>query len=133
MRATIDARLPLTPARPRPALGPRVNATLVRAGAVACILVLWTVVAYGNVRLEVVPSAILPTPAAVIAVALELIRDGSLGRHLVTSLARVVQGFGLAALAALGLGIAAGICLPLRHLLDPAIEFVRPIPPLAFL
>jgi ABC-type nitrate/sulfonate/bicarbonate transport system permease component len=90
-------------------------------------------VAYGNQRLELMPPAVLPTPGAVALVFADMVRDGSLGHHMITSLLRVAQGFGLAAAAALGLGILAGICLPLRHLLDPAIEFVRPIPPLAFL
>jgi ABC-type nitrate/sulfonate/bicarbonate transport system permease component len=45
----------------------------------------------------------------------------------------VVQGFGLAAAAALTLGTLAALCAPLRLMLEPVIEFVRPIPPLAFL
>jgi ABC-type nitrate/sulfonate/bicarbonate transport system permease component len=110
-----------------------VRGALTRAASFAGVLGLWAAVAYGNARLDLIPTAVLPTPGAVLAVAVELVRDGSLGRHLATSLLRVAQGFGLAAAAALGLGILAGICLPLRHLLDPAIEFVRPIPPLAFL
>jgi len=40
---------------------------------------------------------------------------------------------GLAGLAALGLGLAVGMCQPMRLMLEPVIEFVRPIPPLAFL
>ena len=107
--------------------------TLTRTAALGGVLVAWAAVAYGNQRLELMPPAVLPTPGAVVAVFGEMVRDGSLGHHLVTSLLRVIQGFGLAAAAALGLGVLAGICLPLRHLLDPAIEFVRPIPPLAFL
>jgi ABC-type nitrate/sulfonate/bicarbonate transport system permease component len=66
-------------------------------------------------------------------VATELARTGELARHVLTSLGRVVEGFGLAALAALGLGLLAGICVPLRLMIEPVIEFVRPIPPLAFL
>ncbi len=45
----------------------------------------------------------------------------------------MVQGFGLAAVAALGLGLLVGMCVPLRLMAEPVIEFVRPIPPLAFL
>jgi len=45
----------------------------------------------------------------------------------------VAQGFGLAAVAALGLGVLVGLCVPLRLMAEPVIEFVRPIPPLAFL
>jgi ABC-type nitrate/sulfonate/bicarbonate transport system permease component len=45
----------------------------------------------------------------------------------------VAEGFGIAALAALGLGILAALCTPLRLMVEPVIEFIRPIPPLAFL
>ena len=76
---------------------------------------------------------LLPTPVEVGRVALDLARSGELARHLLTSLGRVVQGFGLAALAALGLGVLVGLCVPLRLMAEPVIEFVRPIPPLAFL
>jgi ABC-type nitrate/sulfonate/bicarbonate transport system permease component len=134
MKATVSLPRNAAPTAGSPAtLDPRLKRALTRAGALGAVLAAWTIVAYGNLRLELMPPAILPTPGAVLAVAVEMIGDGSLGRHLVTSLFRIVQGFGLAAAAALSLGILAGICLPLRHLLDPAIEFVRPIPPLAFL
>jgi ABC-type nitrate/sulfonate/bicarbonate transport system permease component len=104
-----------------------------RAAALAGVLILWTLVSYGNARLEILPTAFLPTPGDVFQVGAEATRDGSLGQHLTTSLGRVAQGFGLAALAALALGILAGISAPVRLALEPVIEFVRPIPPLAFL
>jgi ABC-type nitrate/sulfonate/bicarbonate transport system permease component len=110
-----------------------VTGRLARTAALLGVLASWAVIAYGNARLEVIAPALLPTPGAVLTVAVELVRDGSLPRHLGISMLRVAQGFGLAALAALGLGILAAICTPLRHLLEPAIELVRPIPPLAFL
>jgi ABC-type nitrate/sulfonate/bicarbonate transport system permease component len=96
-------------------------------------LALWAVIAHGNAALGVVNPVLLPTPVEVGRVALELGRSGELARHFVTSLGRVAQGFGLAALAALGLGLLVAFCVPLRLMLEPVIEFVRPIPPLAFL
>lgn len=96
-------------------------------------LALWAVLAHGNAHLEVVNPVLLPTPAEVGRVGLELIGSGELARHLLTSLGRVAQGFGLAALAALGFGLLVGMCVPLRLMAEPVIEFVRPIPPLAFL
>ena len=59
-------------------------AALTRAGALAAVLAVWAVVAYGNLRLELMPPAVLPTPGAVLAVAVETARDGSLWRHLGT-------------------------------------------------
>jgi ABC-type nitrate/sulfonate/bicarbonate transport system permease component len=110
-----------------------VKAATIRAGALLGVLALWAVVSFGNARLGVVNPVLLPTPGDVLAVGLETARDGQLHRHLLTSLGRVAEGFGLAALAALALGILAGMCLPLRLVVEPIVEFVRPIPPLAFL
>jgi ABC-type nitrate/sulfonate/bicarbonate transport system permease component len=76
---------------------------------------------------------LLPTPGQVGAVLAETVRDGSLARHVGTSLGRVAVGFGIAAVVALALGLLAAMCVPLRLMVEPIIEFVRPIPPLAFL
>jgi len=104
-----------------------------RVLALLVILGAWSAVAYGNRLVPVMNPSLVPTPGEVVAVTVAAVRDGSLVRNLLTSLARVVQGFGLAAGAALALGIAAALCAPLRLTLEPVIEFVRPIPPLAFL
>jgi ABC-type nitrate/sulfonate/bicarbonate transport system permease component len=96
-------------------------------------LVLWTVFAAVNARVELVNPVLLPTPLQVGGVALDLLRSGELPRHVLTSLARVVEGFGLAAVAALALGLLVSLCVPLRLVAEPVIEFIRPIPPLAFL
>jgi ABC-type nitrate/sulfonate/bicarbonate transport system permease component len=106
---------------------------ITRALAFALVLAAWAVVAYGNRVVEVTNPALLPTPGDVATVTVAAVRDGSLFRNLVTSLMRVVQGFAIAAAAALGLGVVAALCAPLRQMLEPVIEFVRPIPPLAFL
>jgi ABC-type nitrate/sulfonate/bicarbonate transport system permease component len=106
---------------------------MMRAAALLLVLLVWAVVSYGNRSLEVTNPVLLPTPTDVAAVGMELIRDGSLLRHLLVSLARIGEGFGLAALTALALGLLVGICSPARLMLEPVIEFVRPIPPLAFL
>jgi ABC-type nitrate/sulfonate/bicarbonate transport system permease component len=110
-----------------------VNAAAMRAAAMLGALGLWAVLAHGNAWLEVVNPVLLPTPGEVGRVGLDLASRGELTRHFLTSLGRVAQGFGLAALAALGLGLLVGMCAPLRLTAEPVIEFVRPIPPLAFL
>jgi ABC-type nitrate/sulfonate/bicarbonate transport system permease component len=109
------------------------NPGLIRAAALLGVLGTWAVVAHGNRLVELTNPVLLPTPVEVLALGIATTRDGSLPRHLLTSLVRVLEGFGLAAVAALGLGVLVGLCAPLRLMLEPVIEFVRPIPPLAFL
>jgi ABC-type nitrate/sulfonate/bicarbonate transport system permease component len=106
---------------------------IVRGGALLLVLALWAAVSYGNRAVEFTPPVLLPTPDEVAAVAAAMVADGSLATHLGTSLVRVLEGFLLAAGAALLLGILVGVSAPLRLALEPVIEFVRPIPPLAFL
>ena len=109
------------------------RSSAVRAVAILGGLVLWAVFTTANARVELVNPVLLPTPVEVGRVALDLTASGELARHVLTSLWRVVQGFGLAAVAALGFGVLVGLCVPLRLMAEPVIEFVRPIPPLAFL
>jgi ABC-type nitrate/sulfonate/bicarbonate transport system permease component len=104
-----------------------------RALALVVVLGLWAVLAHGNRVVEVMNPALVPTPGEVARVTVAAVRDGSLPWNLLTSLARVAQGFVLAAAAALALGAVAALCAPVRAMLEPVIEFVRPIPPLAFL
>jgi ABC-type nitrate/sulfonate/bicarbonate transport system permease component len=105
----------------------------IRALAFVLVLAAWAAVTYGNRVVELMNPALLPTPGDVAVVTVAALRDGSLLRNLLTSLTRVVEGFGLAAAAALALGVLAALCAPLRLMVEPVIEFVRPIPPLAFL
>src|SRR5439155_947028 len=111
--------------------GARVRPT--RILALLGVLAVWAAVSYGNRALGVMMPALLPTPGDVGTVFAETARDGTLWRHVVTSLGRVAVGFGAAAVAALALGLLAAMCVPVRLMLEPIIEFVRPIPPLAFL
>jgi ABC-type nitrate/sulfonate/bicarbonate transport system permease component len=104
-----------------------------RAFAFLGVLLAWTAVSYGNRLLGVMPPALVPTPGDVVSVLVKMLRDGSLPRHVATSLARVAVGFVLAAVAAVTLGVLSALCVPVRLMLEPIIELVRPIPPLAFL
>ena len=105
----------------------------VRALALLAVLAVWAAIAYGNRAVEITNPTLVPSPGDVVTTTVAAVRDGSLTRNLATSLVRVVEGFAIAAGAALALGVLAGLCAPLRAMLEPVIEFVRPIPPLAFL
>lgn len=106
---------------------------MLRGVALLMVLLAWAIVTYGNARLEIVNPVLLPTPTDVGQALLEGLRDGSLPRHVGTSLVRVAEGFGIAAVLAIALGLLAAMCGPVRLMLEPVIEFIRPIPPLAFL
>jgi len=97
------------------------------------VLAAWAIVSYGNRAVEITNPVLVPTPGDVAATTMAALRDGSLVKNLLTSLVRVVEGFGIAAVTALALGALAALCAPLRAMVEPVVEFVRPIPPLAFL
>ena len=60
-------------------------------------------------------------------------RNVSFGEHIWTSVKRVLLGVFFGALIGIPLGFAMGLNSVARGLLDPVVEFVRPIPPLALI
>ena len=78
-------------------------------------------------------SAIFPTPLDVVTGTVELIRDGSLGRHIGASLMRVATGFGLAVCVAIPLGLWMGWVHGAYKTLNPLFQILRPISPIAWI
>ncbi len=131
---SVDATLNPAPAAvaPRRARRPLGSATL-GAFTVAGLLLAWWAVT----TLDLVEPLFLPSPGAVLDTFGRLAREGyldaSLGQHIGASLGRIALGL-LAALAtAIPVGLAIGRHRIARGVLDPLIEFYRPIPPLAYL
>jgi NitT/TauT family transport system permease protein len=99
------------------------------------IALLWYLATRGR------PYSLIPPPADVWLALQDLaiggINDdafsGTLHVHLLASLARVFGGFGLAALAALPLGLLIGRIPVVRQLLDPTFQILRPVPVTAWL
>ena len=79
----------------------------------------------------------LPSPVAVynkfIMAMTEGVANSTLTQHTLASLGRVFGAFALACVTAIPLGILMGVNRVVRGLLDPIIEFYRPLPPLAYL
>jgi len=73
----------------------------------------------------------LPSPAQVLARAIELIRSGQLLADLVASLSRVLAGFALGVALAIPVGFLMGWYPTARGLIEPFVQFFRMIPPLA--
>ncbi len=76
---------------------------------------------------------VFPAPEQVATGMLELIADGSLFKHAVASLYRVTMGFYLAFLIGVPTGIVLGRWQFARTLLNPVVQFLRPISPLAWI
>ena len=99
---------------------------------VALVAIWWAVTATGMIE-----PLFLPPPSAVLQKGWMLVTtgymDSTLWQHLGASLSRIGLGLGFAVLTAVPVGIAIGANRIARGVLDPLIEFYRPIPPLAYL
>jgi ABC-type nitrate/sulfonate/bicarbonate transport system permease component len=112
----------------------RRTATLLRAASIALFLGAWYAAAILNAQVfKVFNPILLPAPHTVFFAGVELVRSGELQRDILASLSRVIQGFLLAALVGVAVGTAVGRSRRLEYLVEPTIELLRPIPPLAFL
>lgn len=81
--------------------------------------------------LKLVNPVLFPPPSEVLQSFIALTRDGTLPRDIAASLLRVVEGFLLALAVALPFGVLMGISPVCRGLLEPLLELIRPIPPIA--
>lgn len=76
---------------------------------------------------------VFPGPLQVLQGMVELASDGTLLRHSVASLYRVTAGFYLAVALGIPLGILMGRWRWLKMIVNPMIQFMRPISPLAWI
>jgi taurine transport system permease protein len=118
------------PAARRPwRLSTRAISTLTLAG----VLLLWWAVT----ATELIEPLFLPSPGAVLSkawlLATQGYMDATLWQHLGASLGRIGLALFFAVLFAIPVGIAIGHNRIAQGILDPLIEFYRPIPPLAYL
>ncbi|TJV68105.1 MAG: ABC transporter permease subunit [Mesorhizobium sp.] len=109
------------------------SARLVSAITILALLAGWT----AAVSLQLVSPVFLPSPAAVWAKFVVVARDGfvdaTLLQHTLASLWRVFAALIAAILVGVPVGLAIGISRIGRGVFDPLLEFLRPIPPLAYL
>lgn len=95
----------------------------------AAVLGLWWLAS----ALDWVNAFLLPSPGKVANTLVDLGQSGALSRHALVSMQRVVLGYGIAVMAAILLAVAFSRSSALRGLLDPLLEFLRQIPPLALM
>lgn len=107
--------------------------TVIGTITVATIVLLWWL----STRFGWIAPLFLPSPAQVlhmfVVVSTRGYMDATLGQHLWASLQRILAAFGGALVTAIPCGVLIGRSRIARGVLDPLIEFYRPIPPLAYL
>jgi taurine transport system permease protein len=113
-----------------PGEGSSVRISLV---TVAVLVTIWFVVtAMGWIK-----PLFLPSPQAVAQQFLAYLsgeaNDKPLIDHMLASFGRVFMAFWLACATAIPIGVAMGVSRIARGVMDPPIEFYRPLPPLAYL
>jgi taurine transport system permease protein len=115
-------------ARPR-----AVPVAIISAATILVILALWSFAAAN----ALVSPVFLPSPRQVLAAAYSLVVkgfvDATLAEHVGASLYRIFGGLLASILIGIPAGLAIGTSRVGRGILDPIVEFLRPLPPLAYL
>lgn len=119
----------------RPSRFPRALRDIALALALpVALLVAWQLLTAGR------PDALIPPPTAVWTALIDFATgdagdafSGTLITNTLASVSRVFGGFALAALAALPLGLLIGRLPLARKLVDPTLQFLRPVPVTAWL
>jgi NitT/TauT family transport system permease protein len=105
----------------------RYSAILLPLATATIFLIMW----HSLVRLS--GSDLFPTPKDVALGIQELFEKGLLFKYIVASLFRVSWGFMLAVLVGVPLGLILGWFRPAFHALNPMIQILRPISPIAWI
>ena len=122
-------------ARPLPRLDTKkLGVVALRTVSILLFFAVWAAFSFANARyLKFFNPILMPSPLDVLRTGIDLVKSGELQADILASLSRVLQGFAIAAFLGVSLGMAVGRSRFLENLLDPMLELLRPIPPLAFL
>jgi len=112
---------------------PRRRALRWRFAALVAFFALWSLAGAVVEWARPFNPLFLPAPWVVLGALLDLARKGQLWVHVGATLERVAVGFTTGAVAAVALGLLAGQVRAVRNVLEPVVELLRPIPPLAML
>lgn len=105
---------------------------MLTTGTVIVILLLW----FLSTSLKWINPNMVPSPKSVWSAFIDIIQNGyknyTLLQHLGASMQRLIISFFCAVVVAIPLGLASGYNSKIRAILEPIIEFYRPLPPLAY-
>ena len=104
---------------------------LIRYASLGGALLLWIVFGFVNAEFKFINPVMIPSPKDVALAGWEL-RE-LLPKDIGISLLRAGEGFAIAAILAVLSGCLTGSSRLARDIIDPILELLRPIPPLAFL
>jgi len=127
------ARIAASMVPPQPSAGRRLFLRITQFWLLVAFVVAWQCVSVFGLRFNPQLDVMLPPPTAVFSAALDLIRRGVLMTHIIDSLYRVLLAVGTACVIGIPLGLAMGWFPRFRRAVDPLLEFIRPIPPLAWI
>lgn len=110
----------------------RIRAGWYSLGSVAIALLAWWIATAA----DLVNPLFVPSPQSVWNAFLDICREGYKGNtllsHIGASLLRLGAAFAIALATAIPLGLLSGQSKTFRAILDPFVEFYRPLPPLAY-
>lgn len=101
--------------------------------AVLGFVALWSAVSIAVILLKFFNPIFLPGPWVVAGALVTLAVKGQLWGHIAATLERVAIGFSTGAVLAIGIGLPSGYFRAVRNIVEPVVELLRPIPPLAML
>ena len=109
------------------------NLPLLSVAAVGTALLAWLIVG----ELQLVSPIFLPSPVEVYLTARDLIVDGyrnvSLLQHVAVSIGRALLAFAVAIVTGIPIGLLMGMSPAVNAILDPFVQFLRPLPKLALI
>jgi ABC-type nitrate/sulfonate/bicarbonate transport system permease component len=127
------AQLTASMVPPPPPRWRRVLARVWHLWLLVAFIVVWELVSLYGQHINPQLDVMLPPPTAVLSAAVDLLQRGVLFTHIFASLYRVLVAVAVASAIGVPLGLAMGWSSRIRAAVDPLLEFIRPIPPLAWI
>lgn len=111
---------------------PNGAAKLISAGMVMAIFAVWMIVSQMGMIDEKIIPGIKSVWEALVSISVDGYKGSTLLQHLGASFFRLFIAFVLAVVTAVPLGLLSGQNEKIRAAFEPIIEFIRPLPPLAY-